>query len=225
MRNQPSTSTNPTDIVFVYFTLNSDVQNEQARKWARKEIQKRVFDKHGIFVTEDYVEANLIWSFDSGKWPGPWTIIFSRDLLRPNREDPDVRFYNKGKYLVMEKDTNNIRPLSIGGIVVGWAVCDTATPTSRMIKEILIHRDHVSDQEHYTMSFGVTTTDPTMTPPPAKPGFYKYSDGNQDLIFLLTGTTVRTYQWWAFFSNGNLERCSWSYIEQGLGGHDLVRID
>lgn len=56
---------------------------------------------------------------------------------------------------------------------------------------------------------------------PTEPGFYVYTGGNQNMVFLLT-----VDGWQTIFDNGEgpLE-CDWGYIEQALGVYDLVRID
>ena len=57
--------------------------------------------------------------------------------------------------------------------------------------------------------------------PPTERGFYKYSGGNQVMIFLLGPDD----EWFAYFDNaeGPL-RCDWGYIEQALGVWDLEKI-
>lgn len=54
---------------------------------------------------------------------------------------------------------------------------------------------------------------------PTEPGFYKYSGGNQNMIFLLTSGT-----WYTVFDNANIHVCKWGYIEQALGVWQLVKI-
>ncbi len=66
----------------------------------------------------------------------------------------------------------------------------------------------------------------TTIKPPTEPGFYKYSGGNQNMIFLLEPRQkYQTHgQWTVFFSNGQHEMCEWGYIEQALSVYKLVRI-
>jgi len=56
--------------------------------------------------------------------------------------------------------------------------------------------------------------------PPTKPGFYRYSGGNQVMIFLL----LPSGQWYTIFDNGQMDACAWGYIEQALSVWTLVRI-
>ena len=55
--------------------------------------------------------------------------------------------------------------------------------------------------------------------PPTEPGFYKYSGGNQNMVFLLLDD-----QWYTWFSNNIMGPCEWGYIEQALSVWDLVKI-
>ena len=56
---------------------------------------------------------------------------------------------------------------------------------------------------------------------PTVPGFYRYSGGNQIMIFLLTSQG----NWFVILDNGTMDRCVWEYIEQALGVWTLVRIE
>lgn len=58
-------------------------------------------------------------------------------------------------------------------------------------------------------------------PPPTKRGFYKYSSGNQVMIFLLDYSG----QWWTIFDNAHMSQCEWGYIEQCLGVYDLIPVE
>lgn len=58
-------------------------------------------------------------------------------------------------------------------------------------------------------------------PSPTEPGFYRYSGGNQNMIFLLSPHG----QWYTIFDNGAFDGCEWGYIEQCLGVYDLVKIE
>lgn len=52
-------------------------------------------------------------------------------------------------------------------------------------------------------------------------GFYKYKNGGQTLIFLLTYTE----QWYAINDSGEMYPCNWGYIEQAveaLGGLERI---
>lgn len=68
------------------------------------------------------------------------------------------------------------------------------------------------------------------TSEPAEPGFYRYSGGNQNMIFLhvvsegLNGFVDPTNKWYAIFSNGTMDECVWGYIEQALSVWELVPI-
>ncbi len=56
---------------------------------------------------------------------------------------------------------------------------------------------------------------------PTEPGFYRYSGGMQNMIFLRD----RNGAWWTWFDNTMMERCVWGYIEQALSVWDLVKIE
>jgi len=56
-------------------------------------------------------------------------------------------------------------------------------------------------------------------PAPTEDGFYVYSDGNQNMIFLLNDG-----QWHVLFSNTTFEKCDWGYIEQALGVWGLMKL-
>jgi hypothetical protein len=62
---------------------------------------------------------------------------------------------------------------------------------------------------------------PTKTiPAPTEPGFYRYSGGNQNMIFLLRADG----QWWVWFDTSEVHKCEWGYIEQALGVWELWEI-
>lgn len=65
-----------------------------------------------------------------------------------------------------------------------------------------------------------TTPSVEVVPPPER-GFYKYSGGNQSMIFLLGPDD----EWFVYFDNaeGPL-KCDWGYIEQALSVWELVKI-
>lgn len=67
--------------------------------------------------------------------------------------------------------------------------------------------------------------------PPTEPGFYKYSGGNQSMIFLLvpvvmlpSGKFADGLQWYVINDNGSMSQCLWEYIEQALGVWELEKI-
>lgn len=63
---------------------------------------------------------------------------------------------------------------------------------------------------------------------PTEPGFYKYSGGNQKLIFLLYINGIHpgepNLQWYVTFDNATFHECSWAYISQALGVWKLEKI-
>lgn len=60
---------------------------------------------------------------------------------------------------------------------------------------------------------------------PTEQGFYKYSGGRQNMLFLLCPVDLGAgHVWKVIFSNGTIETCSWGYIEQALGVWDLEKI-
>lgn len=54
---------------------------------------------------------------------------------------------------------------------------------------------------------------------PTDPGFYKYSDGRQSVIFCLDSFT----RWWVITRTPNMQRCEWSYILETIGNDRLVK--
>jgi hypothetical protein len=58
---------------------------------------------------------------------------------------------------------------------------------------------------------------------PTKPGFYKYSGGNQNVLFYLDSHG----QWfvWSTHDPANSSECAWGYIEQCLSVWTLERIE
>jgi hypothetical protein len=60
---------------------------------------------------------------------------------------------------------------------------------------------------------------PKLRQPRAR-GFYRYSGGQQIMIFLLATDGY----WYTIFDNGDMYRTEWGYIEQALGVYDLVKI-
>lgn len=63
---------------------------------------------------------------------------------------------------------------------------------------------------------------------PEEPGFYKYSGGRQNMVFLLIDrevTGLGNRIWCVINDSGVIEECDWGYIAQGLGEWDLIRIE
>lgn len=56
--------------------------------------------------------------------------------------------------------------------------------------------------------------------PPTEPGFYQYSGGRQNILFLLYSG-----DWYAINDNTSITHCEWGYIEQALGIWDLIKIE
>jgi hypothetical protein len=52
----------------------------------------------------------------------------------------------------------------------------------------------------------------TPIPAPEKSGWYGYKNTYGDVIFYLDGEG----QWWRHAGKGEVDKCEWSYIEQGL---------
>lgn len=63
---------------------------------------------------------------------------------------------------------------------------------------------------------------------PTEPGWYTYSGGTHTMIFHLRkedwGPWTNAPQWSCHLENGDSHDCEWSYIEQGLGVWDLVKL-
>lgn len=62
---------------------------------------------------------------------------------------------------------------------------------------------------------------PPEVEPPTKPGFYRYSGGRQNMLFLLSSDG----QWCTYFDNGDYKVCDWGYIEQALSVWDLIPLE
>ena len=67
-----------------------------------------------------------------------------------------------------------------------------------------------------------------LLPAPTEPGWYTYKEGSSgvnpgEMIFHLRITEGKP-QWSAHFDNGDSGDCAWSYIEQGLGVFNLVKL-
>ncbi len=69
------------------------------------------------------------------------------------------------------------------------------------------------------VSGGTDLPAPVVVPPPTEPGFYKYSGGNQTMVF-----SLHEGKWRVFMDNGMVFECEWGYIEQALSVWDLVPI-
>jgi hypothetical protein len=61
---------------------------------------------------------------------------------------------------------------------------------------------------------------PTTIEPPTETGWYRYSGGNQLMMFSLSISG----QWRVFMYNGSVDECTWGYIEQALGVYDLIKV-
>jgi len=129
----------------------------------------------------------------------------------------------------------------IDGLPVGWAKVTQGPPEIGVrISQIVIHENNI--EQNSNIFFGISDDDETPqvdVAAPREPGFYRYTDGRQTMLFLLKDNrevnrffreqeievVENEFQWYAVFDNGSMDKCEWGYIEQALvGDNELVKV-
>jgi hypothetical protein len=135
-------------------------------------------------------------------------IVFDYVKSHLEKTDTHVTFSENEVYIVW-----------FGKTLQNWKALISTTLPDGMYYEVTYNGD---DNEIYLDAYKKfdNVCIPDDTTAPTESGWYRYSEGNQNMIFLLD----KQSQWWVFYDNGNSYKCEWAYIEQAFGVFELVQI-